>query len=88
MNIDKQIFMATIAGDHRLACKGHLHQEIEKACTILGHIQQPPSCCETKDACDRYNDEVAEGQAKVEAIAQEIYLALTGKKPVFKEDNK
>jgi hypothetical protein len=60
--------------------------QLERAFTTLSGIQQPPSCHESEEACRQYEIDVEDGEFEIDMIAKEIFVALTGKKPCFKED--
>ena len=87
----KQLFMG--AGEHSLAYMGYLHSQLERAFTTLSGIQQPPRGCDPEcshtialDFADRKHErDVEEGEYELEMIAKKICVALTGKKPSFKD---
>jgi hypothetical protein len=81
MHIDRQLFMG--AGDHSLAQVGYLHQQLSRAITTLGGIQQAPMSTDPNDP--DWDTVVEEGQHEVDQIAREIYLALTGERPPMPE---
>ncbi len=78
MKIKNQIFMGN--GDHSLAQMGHLYTLLGEAFTTLGGIQQPPRCIDPKEAFDQYDEDIKNGDIELESIANEIYVALTGRK--------
>lgn len=79
-----QIFMGS---SHTLADMGHLYNELGRALNILGGIQQPGHP-ETEEDCKHEKYMVLSNQMEVDAIAREIYMALTGKVVVKDKDCK
>jgi hypothetical protein len=68
------------AGEHSLAQMGHLYSQLARAFDVLSGIQQPPMCTEPKEAFDQHSQDVKDGELELDYIAEEIFLALTGKK--------
>lgn len=72
-------------GDYSLVQVGHIHQQLHRAIELLGGIQQPPMPTEKEETmAERYRR--ADGEEEIEMIAEEIYLALTGRMVI--EDRK
>lgn len=69
--IKGRVFMGN--GSYTDAVLNHLRGRLEEAFIIIGGLQQPSHQPEEFDLTNDINDEV-----KVEVIAKEIYLALTG----------
>lgn len=76
MKLESQVFMGS--GVHSLAAVGHLHMLIDEAVRLLGGIQQNPAC--TEEPCLEEDERREDDARRVEQIAKEIYLGLTGKK--------
>ena len=76
--IEKRIHMGM--GEQTLAQMGHLYTQLGRAFEILNDIQQPPTCHESKEACELHEQDGEDGDYELECIAKEIFIALTGKK--------
>lgn len=70
-----QVFMGS--GNHTLMAIGHAHNILSEAFTILGGTQQPPSIHEKP--CPEEEDRRREENFRVEQIARELFVGLTGK---------
>lgn len=84
MHLDKQIFMGN--GEHSMARCHYAHRLLEEAFEILNGIQQPPRPgCDPPEAFDQHELDVENGEMRLQQIANELYLAITGKRIITKE---
>ena len=74
--IEGQIFMGS--GEFADAEMKHCHELLDKAFTLLGGMQQPPSVWEPEGSGEQHMAQVAKDEMRLKAMANEIYLAITG----------
>lgn len=74
--ITEQIFLGN--GDYSMELVKHLHAKLDEAVDILSGMQQPPMSTDPEGTHARHLEEIEEGKAKLDDIAKEIFVALTG----------
>jgi hypothetical protein len=74
--ITKQIFMGS--GGFAMAEVEHLHAQLDEALSILSGIQQSPMSTDPEGSHDIFMEQVKEGEVRLDDIAKEIFVALTG----------
>jgi hypothetical protein len=80
VKITRQLFMGD--GDRSLAAVGHLFTQIHRAIELLNELQQPPRATDPVEAHKEFMAREEDIVFELEAIAKEIFVALTNKKVV------
>ncbi len=65
-------------GDMSMARAYLLHKKLDKAFEHLNGMQQPPHPGESKENCDRFEEQYENAELEVGDSAKDIYCALTG----------